>query len=440
MVVLNSAPRPARRRDPPAARVSGCEQRFRTQLARGRGRRVGAHGRRALHARRRRLGGRAPALVRGELLRPRGLAGSRPGRPRRTSCGRAPAASCRSASGTRGSAGRTSRALDRHVRAAASRRRASAGRTPSSSGRRPTGLEPAPLDVRDPRTRNLFRLDEGQMELDRLKAGARRGRADRLREHGDGAARLQRDRGEDAGRPASRRPAAHDVHGRVRARRRRAPARPPARGGVLDPRGRGRGARRRRAVHAAGRRRLLDRRRLHPRVLQPHRRARALARDPVAAAAGAALLPLQPRLGVPAEPHRGCSVESTTRRRSTWQSTCPTRSATQSRGRSSGSRHDQPGRFAAGVDRLGEAEGRQHPRSTPRSAGRSRATSSTSPHVALSWVDPENGYHTRLDPGPRRRDATPATRRRPTSTRSRRSTSASRRIRGARRASSASRS
>ena len=29
-----------------------------------------------------------------------------------------------------------------------------------------------PLDVRDPRTRNLFRLDEGQMELDRLKAGA----------------------------------------------------------------------------------------------------------------------------------------------------------------------------------------------------------------------------------------------------------------------------
>jgi len=31
--------------------------------------------------------------------------------------------------------------------------------------------EPAPLDVRDPRTRHLFRLDEGQMELDRLKAG-----------------------------------------------------------------------------------------------------------------------------------------------------------------------------------------------------------------------------------------------------------------------------
>jgi quercetin dioxygenase-like cupin family protein len=28
------------------------------------------------------------------------------------------------------------------------------------------------LDVRDPRTRNFFRLDEGQMNLDRLKAGA----------------------------------------------------------------------------------------------------------------------------------------------------------------------------------------------------------------------------------------------------------------------------
>ena len=117
----------------------------------------------------------------------------------------------------------------------------SAARTRSSSGRRPTDREPAPLDVRDPRTRNLFRLDDGQMDLDRLKAGAAVDAADRLGEHGHGAARLQRDRGEDAGRPAARRPAAHDVHGRVRARRRRPPARPPARGGVRDPRGRGRG-------------------------------------------------------------------------------------------------------------------------------------------------------------------------------------------------------
>ena len=39
-------------------------------------------------------------------------------------------------------------------------------------GPAPEDVEPAPLDVRDPRTRNLFRLDEGQMELDRLRAGA----------------------------------------------------------------------------------------------------------------------------------------------------------------------------------------------------------------------------------------------------------------------------
>jgi quercetin dioxygenase-like cupin family protein len=32
--------------------------------------------------------------------------------------------------------------------------------------------EAVPLDVRDPRTRNLFRLDDGQMELDRLKVGS----------------------------------------------------------------------------------------------------------------------------------------------------------------------------------------------------------------------------------------------------------------------------
>jgi quercetin dioxygenase-like cupin family protein len=39
-------------------------------------------------------------------------------------------------------------------------------------GPAPGGVQPAPLDVRDPRTRHLFRLDEGQMELDRLKVGA----------------------------------------------------------------------------------------------------------------------------------------------------------------------------------------------------------------------------------------------------------------------------
>jgi quercetin dioxygenase-like cupin family protein len=32
--------------------------------------------------------------------------------------------------------------------------------------------EPLPLDIRDPRTRTFFRLDDGQMELDNLKIGA----------------------------------------------------------------------------------------------------------------------------------------------------------------------------------------------------------------------------------------------------------------------------
>jgi quercetin dioxygenase-like cupin family protein len=39
-------------------------------------------------------------------------------------------------------------------------------------GTAPAAGDAVPLDVRDPRTRNLFRLDDGQMELDRLKVGA----------------------------------------------------------------------------------------------------------------------------------------------------------------------------------------------------------------------------------------------------------------------------
>jgi quercetin dioxygenase-like cupin family protein len=39
-------------------------------------------------------------------------------------------------------------------------------------GPAPEAGDAAPLDVRDPRTRHLFRLDDGQMELDRLKVGA----------------------------------------------------------------------------------------------------------------------------------------------------------------------------------------------------------------------------------------------------------------------------
>jgi quercetin dioxygenase-like cupin family protein len=47
-----------------------------------------------------------------------------------------------------------------------------AGKDTFFVGPAPDAGEPADLDVRDPRTRNLFRLDDGQMELDRLKAGA----------------------------------------------------------------------------------------------------------------------------------------------------------------------------------------------------------------------------------------------------------------------------
>jgi quercetin dioxygenase-like cupin family protein len=47
-----------------------------------------------------------------------------------------------------------------------------AGKDTFFVGPAPAGDDVADLDVRDPRTRNLFRLDEGQMELDRLKVGA----------------------------------------------------------------------------------------------------------------------------------------------------------------------------------------------------------------------------------------------------------------------------
>ena len=61
--------------------------------------------------------------------------------------------------------------------------------------------------------------------------------------------RLQRDLGEDDGRPDLRRRPRDDVHGRLRARRRRPGARPPVRGGVRLPRRRGRGRDRRPALH-----------------------------------------------------------------------------------------------------------------------------------------------------------------------------------------------
>ena len=62
------------------------------------------------------------------------------------------------------------------------------------------------------------------------------GHAGGLRQHADGAARLQRHHGEDDDRRRPGRAAPHDVHGAVRAARARRDARPPIRGDVHDPR------------------------------------------------------------------------------------------------------------------------------------------------------------------------------------------------------------
>ena len=77
--------------------------------------------------------------------------------------------------------------------------------------------------------------------------------------HGHGPARLQRDLGEDARRPGVRRRPADDVHRRLRDRRLGAAARPPVRGDLRVPRGRGRGRARRHDLHAAARRRRVRR-------------------------------------------------------------------------------------------------------------------------------------------------------------------------------------
>ena len=99
--------------------------------------------------------------------------------------------------------------------------------------------------------------------------GVEEGRGESFREHGHRAARLQRYFPEDAGRPASRRRPAHDVHGRVRAECERASARPPARRGLLHHVRRGRGVGRRPEVPHEAWRFSVGRRRLHARVLQP---------------------------------------------------------------------------------------------------------------------------------------------------------------------------
>src|SRR5207237_5782393 len=129
--------------------------------------------------------------------------------------------------------------------------------------------------------------------------GRRRRRADGLGEHGDSRSRVQRDRREDARRPARRRAAAHDVHGRLPAGGRRASARPSLRGVVLHARGRGRRRRRRRPLRASPRRCVLDRGGLRARVLRSEGRPRAVARDVRAGAAGATLISVRARLGLP---------------------------------------------------------------------------------------------------------------------------------------------
>ena len=70
------------------------------------------------------------------------------------------------------------------------------------------------------RARALLPLGPGDMELDRPKRALPVDEPDGVGEHGDGGARLQRHHRQDAGRQASRRAAADDVHGRVPAGRR----------------------------------------------------------------------------------------------------------------------------------------------------------------------------------------------------------------------------
>ena len=128
--------------------------------------RLDAHGAHARLARRRARRHACP-LVRDGLLRARGRARALPRRPRRRSSSPAPAASSRSASRTRSAADGRARWIEMAApRPAPGRERHVLPRP--GAGRR----APEPLDVRDPRNRNLFLLGDGQMDLDVLKHGA----------------------------------------------------------------------------------------------------------------------------------------------------------------------------------------------------------------------------------------------------------------------------
>ena len=182
--------------------------------------------------------------------------------------------------------------------------------------------DPVPVDVRDPRTRRFGNITPGHMDVGQAEPGHARG----VGEHAHRAARLQRNHREDDGRQRPRRRADHDVHGAVRPRRRGRRARPSLRGDLPVPRGRGRRGVRRRDLPARRRRRRLGRRRMRARVRQRRRRPAALAGDPVAAAAGPALVPLRAGLGLPAR-QRWRREATVAERRRSWSSAAPPASA-----------------------------------------------------------------------------------------------------------------
>ncbi len=203
----------------------------------------------------RRLGRLSRALVRDDVLRPRGRADAVPRRPRDA----APARRVRRDPGRRSSTPGGRGDAARWIEMCSPRPRGAeeppdtfflgtGARERADAARRPRPAQPQLLPTRRGR--------HGPRPPQARRAG---GGADGLGQHGDGCPRLQRDHGEDARRQATRRPAPDDVHGRLPARRGRPSARPSVRGVVLHARGRGRGGRRRRALHAAAGRRASGR-------------------------------------------------------------------------------------------------------------------------------------------------------------------------------------
>ncbi len=192
---------------------------------------------------------------------------------------------------------RGERPVDRDGRAAPACRRKRhllprpGARRRSGRARRPRSAQPEPL----PAHRGRDGRSSGS------KAGAAVGAPTVSASMATAVLALQRNRGEDARRPAARRPAAHDVHGRLPAGSGRAPARPPVRGVVLHARRRGGRRRERRPVHAPAGRRLLDGDRVRARVLRDARGPGAVARDVGARPAAAPLVPLRAGLGLPRE-------------------------------------------------------------------------------------------------------------------------------------------